>query len=71
MSADRARSPARASPGRANHRFARLPVEDGELLARASAVAKALLAADPELEAPELALLADLVAAALAVPVAA
>ncbi len=56
--------------GRAAHHFARLP-EDGELLARASELAKDLLAADPALEAPELALLADLVAAGLAVPVAA
>ncbi len=56
--------------GRAGHRFARLP-DDSELLARANAVATELLEADPELAAPELALLADLVGAALAVPVAA
>jgi ATP-dependent DNA helicase RecG len=56
--------------GHAGHRFARLP-DDGDLLARANAVATELLEADPELTAPELALLADLVGAALAVPVAA
>jgi ATP-dependent DNA helicase RecG len=56
--------------GRADHRFARLP-DDEPLLSRASAVAEALLHDDPDLAAPELTLLADLVGAALAVPVAA
>jgi ATP-dependent DNA helicase RecG len=56
--------------GHTGHRFARLP-DDDALLARASEVAETLLADDPDLAAPELALLADLVGAALAVPVAA
>jgi len=56
--------------GHAGHRFARLP-DDEALLSRASAIAEALLADDPDLAAPELALLADQVGAALAVPVAA
>jgi ATP-dependent DNA helicase RecG len=56
--------------GLARFRFARLP-EDAALLQRAHDRAVALLRADPELRAPELALLADELAAAEAEPVAA
>jgi ATP-dependent DNA helicase RecG len=56
--------------GLARFRFARLP-DDGALLERAHARAAAILQADPRLEAPEHALLADALAAAEAEPVAA
>jgi ATP-dependent DNA helicase RecG len=56
--------------GLARFRFARLP-DDGALLERAHARAAVVLQADPRLEAPEHALLADALAAAEAEPVAA
>ncbi|HXS45798.1 MAG TPA: ATP-dependent DNA helicase RecG [Solirubrobacteraceae bacterium] len=56
--------------GLARFRFARLP-DDGALLERAHARAAAILQADPRLEAPEHALLADALAAAEAEPVSA
>jgi ATP-dependent DNA helicase RecG len=56
--------------GLARFHFARLP-DDAELLERAHARAQALLAADPGLERPEHALLADALAALEAAPVAA
>jgi ATP-dependent DNA helicase RecG len=56
--------------GLARFRFARLP-EDADVLQRAHARASALLDADPALEAPELALLADELADAEAKAVAA
>ncbi|HYF28468.1 MAG TPA: ATP-dependent DNA helicase RecG [Baekduia sp.] len=56
--------------GLARFRVARLP-DDAELLARAHARAAAILAVDPELAAPEHALLAEELAGAEAAPVAA
>jgi ATP-dependent DNA helicase RecG len=56
--------------GLARFRFARLP-DDGALLERAHARAAAILQADPRLEAPEHALLANALAAAEAEPVSA
>lgn len=56
--------------GLARFRVARLP-EDADLLERAHSRAERLLALDPRLEAPEHALLADALALAEAVPVAA
>jgi ATP-dependent DNA helicase RecG len=56
--------------GLARFKFARLP-DDAEVLERAFAVAEALLAADPELSAPEHALLRDELARREAAPLAA